>query len=57
MILLLKIREIIFMRTITNAAERKTLFAKEKTSVFSRMKGKRKNENTTVNIKKNLIMK
>jgi hypothetical protein len=47
----------ILIRTIANADERKTLLAKEKMSVFSRMKGKRKNEKTTVNMKKNLIMK
>jgi hypothetical protein len=49
--------EIIFIKTIANAAARNTLLEKEKISVFSRTKGKRKKENTTVNIKKNLIMK
>ncbi len=55
--LLLKIREIMLISTIVKEEERKTLFAKEKMSVFSRMKGKRKKENTTVNMKKNLIIK
>ena len=51
------IKETIFIKTKTKDAVKKTLLANEKISVFSRTKGNKKNENTTVKIKKNLIMK
>jgi len=55
--LLLERRDIMFIRTMTKADVRNTLFENEKMSVFSLTKGKRKKEKTTVKTKKNLIMK
>ena len=51
----LNMRETILKTSIKKDETRKSLFANEKISVFSRMNGKRKNENITVKTKKNRI--
>ena len=53
----LAVREAMLKMSMANERMIKNLFANEKISVFSRTKGKRKNENITVKIKKNLIMR
>ena len=53
----LAISETMLKTSMKNAESRKNLFANEKISVFSRMKGKRKNEKMTVKMKKKRIMR